>query len=94
MHRQVTDRRGRIVVFDDGSYLHLALYRATMLDHVDTILATVADPDCWEPDPIIERERFYRQDLDRRRWLRVVVDFGDEPAWVVTALIQPHDPRR
>jgi hypothetical protein len=64
------------------------------LDHLDAVLATVADPDFREPDPIIDRERFYRQSLDRRRWLRVVVDFGDIPAWIVTALIQPYDPRR
>jgi hypothetical protein len=57
--RQVTDPSNRIVVFDAGSHLHLALYRSTMLDHIDTIMATVAEPDFREPDPIVGRERFY-----------------------------------
>jgi hypothetical protein len=26
--------------------------------------------------------------------LRVVVDFSEEPGWVVTATVQHHDPRR
>jgi hypothetical protein len=37
---------------------------------------------------------FYRQNaLDPGRWLRVVVDFNDEPGWVVTVLVQDDDPR-
>jgi hypothetical protein len=31
--------------------------------------------------------------IDPRRWPRVVVDFNDEPAWVVTALVQQNPPR-
>jgi hypothetical protein len=37
-------------------------------------------------------ERFYRQHLDLKRWMRVVVDFGEDPAWVVTVTIQNHSP--
>jgi hypothetical protein len=65
-----------------------------MLDHLDAILAAISQPDFQEPDPEPGRERFYQQDLDQRRWLRVVVDFNQDPAWVVTAFIQPFDPRR
>jgi hypothetical protein len=39
------------------------------------------------------REHFYRRHIDPRRWLRVVVDFNDDPAWVVTALVQENPPR-
>ncbi|HXN38970.1 MAG TPA: hypothetical protein VN892_13105 [Solirubrobacteraceae bacterium] len=53
---RTTDPDGRVVVFDSGTRLHLALGRL-------------------------------------RRWLRVVVDFDDEPAWVVTALVQENPPR-
>lgn len=52
-----------------------------------------AHPDHRAHDPLAGRERFYRRDLDPRRWLRVVVDFNDEPAWVVTALVQENQPR-
>jgi len=87
------DPDGRVVVFDAGSHLHLALGREWMLDHVETILATVALPDFRVDDPIPGRERFYRRHLAERRWLRVVVDFNDAPAWVVTATVQSNDPR-
>jgi len=66
----------------------------TLLDHLDAILATVSEPDCRQPDPRPDRERFYRQHLDLKRWMRVVVDFGADPARIVTVTIQRYDPRR
>jgi hypothetical protein len=92
-YRQTTDPDGRTVVFDAGSHLHLALGRPWLLDHVETIMATVALPDFRAEDPIPRRERFYRRHIEPRRWLRVVVDFSDSPAWVVTATVQSNDPR-
>lgn len=86
-HPQVLDPDGRVVVFDDGSRLHLAKGRPELLDHVDAILSTVARPDHRVDDPLPGREQFYRRDLDPTRWLRVVVDFNSTPAWIVTALI-------
>jgi len=37
--------------------------------------------------------RFYRRHIELARWLRVVVDYGEDPAWVVTAVMQDNDPR-
>jgi hypothetical protein len=96
-HEQgVRDPDGRWVVFDAGSHLHLARGRRDwLLDHIEAILAAVERPDHHEDDPRPGRERFYRQNaLDPGRWLRVVVDFDDEPGWVVTVLVQDDDPRR
>jgi hypothetical protein len=60
--REVTDPDGRRVVFDFGSYAHLAQgNRSPLLDHVDAIMAAVARPDYREGDPIPGRERFYIQ---------------------------------
>jgi hypothetical protein len=81
------------VVFDAGTQLHLALGRPKLAGEVDLILATVAHPDHRADDPIAGREHFYRRDLDPRRWLRVVVDFNEVPAWVVTAMVQTNLPR-
>lgn len=89
----VLDPDGRVVVFDAGTRLHLALARPELLDHVDVILSTVANPDHRTADRRPGREQFYRRDLDPKRWLRVVVDFNDAPAWVVTALVQENPPR-
>jgi hypothetical protein len=92
MRRCTRDPDGRVVVFDAGSQLHLALRRPWLLDHLDAIMATISAPDRREADPRPARERFYRQHLDLRRWMRVVVDFSEEPAWVVTVTIQNHSP--
>jgi hypothetical protein len=71
------DPDGRQVVFDAGSHLHLAQgQRSWLLEHVETILTTVARPDYREDDPRLGRERFYRQNaLAPGRWMRVVLDF-------------------
>jgi hypothetical protein len=92
-HPQTTDPDGRIVVFDAGSHLHLMRRRPWLLDHLDVILGTVARPDFHILDPIAGRERFYRQHVEPGRWLRVVVDFSEDPAWVVTVVVQVNDPR-
>lgn len=94
-HRRVADPDGREVAFDVGSHLHLVRRtRSELLDQVDEILAAVAAPDFREDDPVPGRERFYRQNfIEAGRWLRVVVDFNEVPAWVVTAFVEDRDPR-
>jgi len=93
MRRRARGPEGRLVVFDAWSHLHLAQRRPWLLDHLDAILATVSEPDWRQPDPRPDRERLYRQHLDLRRWMCVVVDFSTDPAWVVTVTIQRYDPR-
>lgn len=90
------DPDGREVVFDAGSHLHLALgKRDWLLDELELIMGAVSAPDHRDGDPRPGRERFYRGNaLHPGRWLRVVVDFNDVPAWVVTALVQDSDPRK
>jgi hypothetical protein len=92
-HPQTTDPDGRLVVFDTGSHLHMARRRPWLLDHIDVIMGAIARPDFRALDPTVNRERFYRQHVEPGRWLRVVVDYGEDPAWVVTAVVQDNDPR-
>lgn len=92
-HPQTTDPDGRVIVFDAGSRLHLARRRPWLLDHINVIIETVARPDFHALDPTAGRERFYRQHIEPGRWLRVVVDFSEDSAWVVTAVVQDNDPR-
>lgn len=91
----VRDPDGRTAVFDAGSHLHLVgRLRGALLDRVDEILGTIRSPDHREQDPFPGRERFCRQDfIVTGRWLRVVVDFNEDPAWVVTAFVEDQDPR-
>lgn len=92
---ETVDPDGRRVVFDAGSHLHLARgHREWLLGHLDLILGTVERPDHRADDPRPGRERFFRQNaLDPGRWLRVIVDFNDVPAWIVTVLVEDNDPR-
>ena len=64
-----------------------------MLERLEASRLAVLAPDVHDDDPVPLRERYYRQHLDASRWLRVVVDFGSEPAWVVTVTVQDSDPR-
>jgi len=89
---EATDPDGRLVVLDQRTLDHLARRRPQMLAHVNAILDAIHRPDLREDDPEPGRERFYRRDLDPRRWLRVVVDFSGSPAFVVTAFVQDTEP--
>jgi hypothetical protein len=80
--------------FDTGSRLHVARRRPWLLDHIDVIMETIARPDFHELDPTVPRERFYRQHIEPARLLRVVVGYGQDPAWVVTAGVQDNVPPR
>lgn len=71
------DPDGRRVVFDAGSHLHLAAKRPWLLDEIDTILDTVADPDLHVLDPEGDRERHYRENPLSEGWLRAGQDARD-----------------
>jgi hypothetical protein len=90
--REVVDPDGRIIVLDERTIGHLSRRRPQMVPLVGAILDAVERPDLREDDPVPGRERFYRRDLDPRRWLRVVVDFNDTPPFVVTAFVQDQEP--
>lgn len=86
------DPDGRLVVIDLRTLRHLARRRPEMTTHIVAITAAGERPDLREDEPLPGRERFYRRDLDPHRWLRVVVDFTDSPAFVVTAFVQDNAP--
>lgn len=92
---RVKDPAGREVIFDAASHLHLFdRLRLDLLEQVEVVLGAVASPDFHEDDPLPGRERFYRADFPvAGRWLRVVVDFNQVPAPVVTAFAMDRDPR-
>lgn len=90
--REASDPDGRLVIVDARTLSHLARRRPQMAANVGAILDVIERPDFREDDPAPGRERFYRRDLDPSRWLRVVVDFNDSPAFVVTAFVQHNTP--
>jgi hypothetical protein len=67
--------------------------RPWLLEHVEVIMGAIARPDFHALDSTPGRERCYREHVELDRWLRVVVGFNEDPAWVVTAVVQDNDPR-
>lgn len=86
------DPDGRVVVLSEAAWRHVLEEHAEMKGHQGAVLAAVERPDFIEPDVRPGRERYFRQGFGPSRWLRVVVAFGAEPAWVVTAFGQDEDP--
>jgi hypothetical protein len=86
------DPDGRHVILDQRTIEHLQTRRPQMVDQIDAILQAVSRPDRREDDPVPGRERFYLEHIFDRRWLRVVVDFNESPAFVVTAFVQYNAP--
>jgi hypothetical protein len=86
------DPDGRFVILHGGTIEHLRNRRPEILDHIDAILRAIASPDLREEDPFPGRERFYLAHIFAQRWLRIVVDFNHQPAFVVTAFVQDNAP--
>jgi hypothetical protein len=86
------DPDGRHVLLREDAIEHLRSRRPQMLDHIDAILQAISRPDRREADPLPGRERFYLQHIFTSRWLRIVVDFNESPAFIVTAFIQDNAP--
>ena len=65
-----------------------------LLDHLDAVMQTVAQPDHVEPDALPDRTRFYRRGVGPSRWLMAVVSYEPQPARIITALANRKDPKR
>jgi hypothetical protein len=86
------DPDGRHLVLDERALRHLRMRRPETAGHIDAILQAVSRPDRREEDPAPGRERFYLEHMFAKRWLRVVVDFNESPAFIVTAFVQDNTP--
>jgi hypothetical protein len=87
-----TPEGAQVVLFEDTWEGHIldASRHDELAAHLDAVLATVAAPDHRAPDPLPHREQFHKQDAGPSRWLKVVVDFADKPARIVTAYGHGH----
>jgi hypothetical protein len=87
-----TDPERRLVVLDDLAWAHIVRFHPMMAPHLEAVMAVVRSPDHRERDPRPGRERYFGRGLGPRAWLRVVVDFVEEPGYVVTAFPQDRAP--
>jgi hypothetical protein len=65
-----------------------------LVNHLDAVMATVAKPDHIEADALPDRTRFYRRGVGPSRWLMTVVSYEQQPARIITALVNRKDPKR
>ena len=89
---EVRDPDGRRVELTAERWAHILEEHREMAVHRDAVLATVATPEHRAPDPRPQRERYWRRGLGPSRWLLAVIDFGSDPARIVTAYGNRKDP--
>ena len=65
-----------------------------LVDHLEAVMETIAEPDHVEPDALPDRTRFYRRGRGPSRWLMAVASYQQSPARIITALANRKDPRR
>jgi len=82
---ETVDPDGRRVVLDDDGWQHILEEHGEIEPHLEAIMLTVREPQHSRVDPRHGRMRYWRPELGPSRWLMVVVDFGVDPARVVTA---------
>ena len=92
---EVRDPDGReVVLLAQIWHDKIALDHPELDDHLSAVIATVQTPDHVEPDPRVDRKRYYRSGIGPSRWLLVVVSFEQTPGRIVTALAVRKDPKR
>jgi hypothetical protein len=89
---EVIDPQGRRVELTAERWAHILEEHEEMAMHRDAVLATVTAPQHRGRDPRPRRERYWRRGLGPSRWLLAVIDFGTDPARIVTAYGNRKDP--
>jgi hypothetical protein len=91
----VTDPDGREVVLPARIWENkISRDHPELIDYLEAVMETVAEPDHVEPDALPRRTRFYRRGSGPSRWLMVVVSYEQQPARIITALANRKDPKR
>jgi hypothetical protein len=87
---EMTD--GQQIVLTASALDHIAFEHPEMADYRQAILETARNPEIALDDPRPGRRRHYRHQQGPSRWLRVIVDFNQEPAQIVTAHAHRKEP--
>lgn len=76
---------GQEVILTAASWRHIVNRHPEMAQYRDAVIEVISNPDAVLEDPRPGRQRFYREGLGPSRLLRVIVDFNQRPALIVTA---------
>jgi len=88
---KVVDPDGRTVILTERAWRHICQH-VGMERYERAIMAAVTHPDDRHMDIRPGRERFFAKEAGPTRWLRVVVDFSDDPGEIVTAFGHENEP--
>lgn len=83
---------GQQIVLTVSGLGHITLEHPEMAGYRWAILETARNPEIALDDPRPGRRRHYRRQDAPSRWLRVIVDFNQEPAEIVTAHAHRKEP--
>ena len=83
---------GQRIVLTASAWDHISFEHPEMADFGWAILETAGNPEVVSDDPRPGRRRHYRFQAGPSRWLRVIVDFNQEPAQIVTAHAHRKEP--
>ena len=86
------DPDGRLVVLQEEQWHHITAEHPEMARFERAIMETLTHPSHRDRDVRPGRERFFAERRGPTRWLRVVVDYSNEPGFVVTAFGQDEEP--
>ena len=77
--------RTQTVVLTARTWSHIVTEHPDMVRFLPEIMLTAAAPEIAFDDPRLGRKRHFRAGLGPSQWLRVIVDFTQQPARIVTA---------
>lgn len=89
---RTVDPDGREVVLTRDGWDHVLASHPELAGQLDLVLRAIAEPDHRAPDARAGRERYFLRSVGPSRWLRVVVDYSESEAFVVTAFPERRDP--
>lgn len=89
---ETRDPDGRRVELTAERWQHIVFRHPRLKPHLQDVLRAVREPTVRRPDTRSGCERFFLEGAGPERWLRVVVAFKADRAFIVTAFGQHTDP--
>ncbi len=88
----VHDPDGRLVELTEERWRHILFRHPQLEPYMEDVLKAIQAPTVRQADPAPDTERFFLKDAGPEPWLRVVVAFRVDRAFVITAFGQQTEP--
>jgi hypothetical protein len=88
----VIDPEGRRVELTAERWRHILFRHPQLKPYMEDVLKAIQAPTVRQADPTPDTQRFFLKDVGPEPWLRVVVAFRVDRAFVITAFGQQTEP--